>query len=425
MVAAATKTGVEPPRYSEMVVETPTEFRVSSRVYTSPQVFEDEMTRIFESTWIYVAHESQIAQPGDYVSTYMGRQPVIVSRGEDGQVHVLLNACRHRGNTICREERGNAAFFRCSYHGWVYKNSGELVGIVERLHFPDDYDKDIQGLVAAPRVGVFRGLIFASLSADVPSLDEHLGTSKKYLNLWADLSPTGTLRVLEPYKMACASNWKFHVENTTEGYHARFVHESAFNTMKWAAGGGAIDYAGQQDGRVAGHRYGHSVMERPGMTTLLPPIRAKYAALLAASYGEERAQEILYGRNLTIFPNLALLENGIRTIYPISVDRTEVYYASFHLDGVPDEINADNVRDSQYRRSSMGFITPDDFEMFVSNQAGTRAQSMDWLLMAKGIEDERVNAEGEYEGAHIHDELGMRAMYREWVRLMRAPEAAS
>jgi benzoate/toluate 1,2-dioxygenase alpha subunit len=255
----------------------------------------------------------------------------------------------------------------------------------------------------------------------VPTLDDYLGPTKKYIDLWADLSPKGTFTVREPHKFLVASNWKFQMENTNDGYHARFVHESAFNTLKHSYGDSAKDYSGGfQVGRAIGLPHGHSMMERPGMTSMKPDIHKVYREHLAQAYGAERADHILYGRNLTIFPNLALLENNIRVVHPITVDRTELYSYYFEYDGVPDEVNADSLRDSQWRRGSMGFINSDDVEMFASNQAGTGVRSLEWLLLSKGIEDETVSPDGERLGGHIHDEICTRSIYREWIRLMDA-----
>src|SRR5712691_12214599 len=110
--------------YADLVVDSPDDFQVHTSVYTDPQIFAAEMANIFEKTWVYVAHESEIPQPGDYKTAAVGRMPVIVSRGADRQVHVLLNVCRHRGSVVCREERGNSQYFRCPYHNWVYCNDG-------------------------------------------------------------------------------------------------------------------------------------------------------------------------------------------------------------------------------------------------------------------------------------------------------------
>ena len=102
------------------------EDRVHSRVYTDPQIFEDEMERIFHRGWVFVGHASEIPEPGDYRLAWVGRYPIIMVRGEDGEVRLLSNRCRHRANTVCQLERGNTRFFRCDYHGWMYRNDGQL-----------------------------------------------------------------------------------------------------------------------------------------------------------------------------------------------------------------------------------------------------------------------------------------------------------
>jgi phenylpropionate dioxygenase-like ring-hydroxylating dioxygenase large terminal subunit len=92
----------------DLVQEEATDFRVHARVYTDPLLYEQEMRQIFEQSWIYIGHESEIAQPGDYRTGRIGIQPIIMARSKDGGISVLLNVCRHRANAICREERGKA-----------------------------------------------------------------------------------------------------------------------------------------------------------------------------------------------------------------------------------------------------------------------------------------------------------------------------
>ena len=106
--------------------------RVHASVYTDADVFAEEMRRIFHRSWVYLGHESEIALPGDYKTTYIGQIPVIISRTEDGRMHGVVNRCVHRGTTVCQMERGNASYFRCEYHGWTYRNSGELIGITQK-----------------------------------------------------------------------------------------------------------------------------------------------------------------------------------------------------------------------------------------------------------------------------------------------------
>src|SRR5699024_997172 len=135
---------------------------VHGKIYTDETVFKMELEKIFEKTWVYVAHESEVANPGDYKTTRMGKQPVIVTRSADNnEINVLLNRCRHRGASVCQEESGNANAFRCAYHGWTYSNSGKLLGVPMKDGYPDDFDRDEMSLMRVPRVNRYAGFIFA------------------------------------------------------------------------------------------------------------------------------------------------------------------------------------------------------------------------------------------------------------------------
>src|SRR5580765_5093160 len=105
---------------ARLVVDHENDFRVHTDAYLEPELFDAEMERIFERGWVYVAHESEIANPGEFRTSVIGTQPVVVTRGTDGQVNVLLNRCRHRGSIVCRDETGRSSRFQCPYHGWTY-----------------------------------------------------------------------------------------------------------------------------------------------------------------------------------------------------------------------------------------------------------------------------------------------------------------
>src|SRR5947199_7306444 len=160
--------------FADLVVDDPREFRVHGSVYADAAVFEAEMERIFERTWVYAGHESELTAAGDYKTILVGTQPVILSRHEDGEVHALYNRCRHRGAVVCRQERGHSNFFRCRYHNWVYANNGALIGMSQSTGYPDDSDRSASALVPVSRLANYRGLTFITLSKAVPPLTDHL-----------------------------------------------------------------------------------------------------------------------------------------------------------------------------------------------------------------------------------------------------------
>lgn len=406
--------------YSDMVCETDAEFRVHTRVYTDPRIFEDEMRRIFETTWVYVGHESEIQQPGDYRTTAIGRQPIILSRSEDGRIHALLNVCRHRGNAVCREERGNSNFFRCPYHGWVYGNDGKLVGISQSAGYPSRFGEDIDGLVKVARVASYRGLIFASLSPEGASLEDYLKPVREYIDLWVERSPTGKLRVQQPHKLRYPGNWKFQAENGADGYHPGFVHESAFKTLAHFGLRSTTRSQGV-DGTSMGFRHGHCWLSGTYRQSMPPDLLKEYTEQLAAAYGGKRMEEIARNRHVLIFPNVYLMDVNIRVIQPVAFNQTVVSSYFTWLDGVSDAVNRARLRDLQRRLGTSGFISPDDMEMFASNQTGMQASAMEWLVMSRGLDREVAGADGRREG-HYSDETPQRAIYREWARLMGASE---
>lgn len=407
--------------YGDMVRDTPSDFRVCTRIYTDPQIFEDEIRNVFEKTWIYVGHESEVASAGDYRTAYIGRQPLIVSRGEDGQVRVLMNSCRHRGNVLCREERGTAKFYRCSYHGWVYRNDGLLATIPERSAYPEGFESEIGGLATAPRVAVYRGLIFASLSPEGESIEEHLGEVRDYVDLWVERSPEGRVRVLRPHRTVFPANWKFQSEQDADGYHGRYVHQSAFNTRERFAPPEVredTDLAVHGTGNTRGFAGGHAVLEKPGTRGGLPSaLLEEYRERLVRAYGVERARRISMVRHVLVFPNLYLMDDHLRVHYPVSVDRTEAQSFPTFLGDVPDEVNRLRLKNLQRGHSQAGFVGTDDVEMFLGCHTGMRAAQPGWIVLNRGLNRESAYPTGE-RVAESSDETPQRAIHREWARRM-------
>jgi phenylpropionate dioxygenase-like ring-hydroxylating dioxygenase large terminal subunit len=408
-----------------LILDRPDTFEVHTDVYTDPDVFRAEMKNIFERTWVYVGHESQLPEVGDYKTSAIGTQPVIVSRHEDGQVYVLLNRCRHRASVVCRDDVGHSNYFRCPYHNWGYANDGALVGMAQSSGYPADFDKSRWGLHRAPRVGSYRGLIFASLAADGPSLDEHLAPIRKYIDWWFDRSPTGTISVLpKPHKYPYPGNWKWQAENGHDGYHGNYVHESWQRLLERAGEAPVREVRKfRAAGCTRGFAYGHGLLERPGglspassWTGRMMQRFPDYATALRGRFTDDVIDEISARRNIFVFPNLYLFDTQLRVINPIAIDRTEVHLYVYALDGAPTELNEGRYRAHERFYGPSGFGSPDDVEIFVCNQTGVQAGGVDYLLLARGLHREKL-VDGEWVG-HSTDEVPVRALYREWKRLM-------
>ena len=419
-----------------LIVETPDDFRVSGRLYTDPDIFALEMNELFAKTWIYIGHDSEVANPGDFKTTYMGLRPVVLSRDETGALHVFLNRCRHRGSVICRAERGNVPRFRCRYHGWVYGLDGSLQGIAKHKGgYPDDFDKSQFGLMPVARVENYRGLIFANLDPGAPDFLDYLGEAKLFLDTHLDRAPDGEVEVVQgAHRTEYRGNWKFQAENSTDGYHGDTVHESFFKLIAEFGnkGGmhGAYAEADLEDifehrmtGRSMGFDNGHGIWESPMTADGLAGLRnggfGDYVDWLEGKYGLRRAHEMMNSMNLVIFPSLAILHGQFRTWRPIAPDRTEVSISFYKLKGASEAYNDFRLKSYQRFFGPAGFGSPDDVEIFAVNQTGLQAEEVDWLLLSRGMARETMDNKG-VRTADSTDEAPQRALHRAWKQWMGA-----
>jgi benzoate/toluate 1,2-dioxygenase alpha subunit len=400
--------------------------RVHGSVYTDPGLFVEEMRSIFGRTWVFVAHESEIANPGDYKSTTIGTQPVVVTRGSDGEIRVLLNRCRHRASVVCREESGNANFFRCPFHGWTYRNSGELIGVPKAARYSEEnLDKSRLGLTSVPRVDSYQGLIFASLNADVVDLADYLGGAREYLDrvfLHPAFEKTLNLsagRNVHEYP----ANWKHAAEGGVDGYHAITLHETWFKIRNQTPDRPHARLGSRDEtvGYSEAHPNGHVLLARWPSDDDVEQFRKaypEYTSRLEAEHGEALLRDFLGQFNLLIYPNLHLTLQNLRVITPISATRTHIAMHPMLIADAPDELNAERLREFEEAFATGAFIAPDDAEAFVCVQEGVAADVDPWLLLSRGLHDEQRLPGGGYRGMPS-DETPQRGLYREWKRLMQ------
>jgi benzoate/toluate 1,2-dioxygenase subunit alpha len=414
------------------------EHRVHRKIYTEPEIFALEMERIFERGWVFLGHESEVAQVGDYKTVRFGSQPAIMTRDENGAINVVMNRCMHRGATICQQERGNANYFRCWYHGWTYSSRGELIGLPYPGGYGNHFDRGKFALIKAAKVAIYRGLVFASLTPDVEELPDYLGAAKYYLDLFMDLSPEGAVEARAgTHKYGYDGNWKFQMENGVDGYHANFVHQSFFEVQGKKLGRKVAQLfteSSPMESKDLGH--GHSILDmapkrhaaRP-VSNLLRGATSQaatdtYMASLEQRFGQERTSEILAASNvnLAIFPNLLIIGIQFRNVIPVGVGRTDVFLTPTTLRGVPEEINVARLRAHESFYGPAGGGAPDDVEMFNRCQDGLRVKGAEWLELSRGLEREHTSADGII-AAHLTDEVPQRAFYRGWRAAMGAATA--
>jgi phenylpropionate dioxygenase-like ring-hydroxylating dioxygenase large terminal subunit len=406
---------------------------VHRTLYTDPAVFNKEMVRVFGGTWTYVAHESQISKPDDFVTTQLGVRPIIVTRDSRGQIQVLLNRCTHRGSTVCREPAGSAKRFQCPYHAWTFANDGRLESVPWPKGYASTFNYDAYRLGRVPRVETYRQFIFATFNMDLPPLAEHLGPATEYLDAWLDRYPKGNVIVRNSaQKMMYRANWKLSYDNAADGYHPAFSHRSLLRVAARYGDERDMQYfAKRPDDGPLYVKYlgnGNTVLDqRPGMREgywkwIRPfPGMEAFEAALRERYGDADAERYLdmgpgAGLNLNIFPNLLIIGNHLQIIEPLTVDSTALSWYGTTIEGVPDEINTLRMR---MQEDFPAFGEPDDLANFEEAQRGMVIPEMEWIDISRGAgtDREKTDKHGVVIGP-VTDEHHIRGYFQEWTRLM-------
>ncbi|MBV1876160.1 MAG: Rieske 2Fe-2S domain-containing protein [Pseudomonadales bacterium] len=417
-------------------------YRLDRRVFTDPALFEQEMKYIFEKTWLYLCHESQLAKPFDFITTYMGRQPVIINRNKDGQIQGFINACAHRGAQLVNVSKGNKRIFACPFHGWCYKADGSLVDYLDndKVGYSEAFNPDELGLTKVPHISSYRGFIFGCLDQDVGNLTSHLAEATKMIDMLADQSEQGLEVIPGVLSYTFEGNWKLQAENGVDGFHVDAIHSNYMQTVKRRADLATDDTikASSLEGLadLPGGYYhlgnGHAVLwnEFPGAEN-----RPLYPRLdeLAEKYGELRATWMTkYLRNLLIYPNLFLMDQmstQIRVFRPISVNKTEVTTYCFAPIGESREARSTRIRQYEDFFNASGMATPDDLAAFGMSQTGFNGENSRWSDMSRGATNlvkgpeqfaRQLDINPLESGTQFEDEGLMVAQHRRWLELMTA-----
>lgn len=399
--------------------------RVNSRLYYDPAVFQEELEKIWYKTWVYVGHTSEVPNKNDYVTKSIGPTPILMVRDKDNEIRLLLNKCPHRGNQLCAYEKGNRSTFTCPYHSWTFSTSGDLMGYA----LPEGYvgtDKKGLGLGKVPRIAIYRGFVFGSMAKDGPSLEEHLGGAKASLDQLLDNSPDGELDLTAGFlQHRTKANWKFILENETDGYHPGFVHSSIFSV---AQSGIANLYGSDSTALTRDFGNGHTEFDlRPEWRRLDQPLAwfgttpdrlPEYVAAMDAAYGPERARKIMIdgSPHTMIFPNLFIAEIQLFVIQPISVSESIQHVTAIQFKGGKD-INRRLRQQTMGSVGPAGFLLADDTEMYERNDRGARIRDPEWLVLTRGLHRETRDENGFLVG-HSTDETTQRGIWRHYLELM-------
>lgn len=402
--------------------------RVHGSLYHEPAVFLEEMDRIYHTGWVYVGHESEVPEIGSFAAKPLGLQRVVMTRAEDGEVHVLYDRCPHRGNKILQSEKGRTRGFVCPYHAWSFHLDGRLRAMPDASGCGPGFDQSQANMAALPRVDTYQGFVFASMRSDGISLDQHLGKAKEMIDQLVDMSPAGRVRLSAGWlRHRTYGNWKNILENQVDGYHAPFVHGSLAAANE--------DWAGERDRRddspttTRDLGMGHSDVDytrtyRGKGTTLrwtgdIPESRApRYVEAMRAAYGPETAQDrlIVGPPHAVIFPNLFIAEMNIMVLQPISPDET-IHWTTPVLLEDGHEINERTLRRCEGALGPAGFLIADDAEIAELNQIGIKNQCPEWLLLGRGMHDEQHQSDGTIVGG-LMDETTQRAFWRHYEKVM-------
>lgn len=425
------------PAISELVRED----EVHRSVYTDPAIFELEMSRLFGRAWVYLAHESEIAEPGDFVVRHIGTHSVIITRAADGRVHAVFNRCSHRGATLCAARKGHVTGgFQCPYHGWLFSTDGQLQQVPLEKNYDSAMNLDNHNLKSVARVAIYRGFIFGCLSESGPELEDFLGHMKSSIDDLVDRSPSGQLSV-SPYILRhhYRANWKMSFENLNDTIHPSFAHSASVTAARAVAqqvGGsenlspslGMMMANGKpmsffQDLDLVTARNGHSYIGGHMGADYSLNTQDAYTAALIAHHGEERAKKVLQvDRHLTLmYPSSTwhARYQTVRIVRPIRHDLTEVIGFVFRLEGAPEETFVNAVEYCTGANSAASPVIADDLEIYERCLQGNEYSNTQWIPMSRGLSEVRERS-SEFERSPSTSEAFIRNQYAAWSRYMLA-----
>ena len=378
-------------------------------------------------TWQVVGHESEISKPGDFVRREAAGRKLIFVRDRNGDARAFLNTCTHRGAQLCQEQCGNRKTFACPYHGWVFRNSGELLSQNADYGYTQEFNDDGRyNLQSVPRLESRAGFYFVNMDPNAVPLDDYLGEAGQRLDLLTLHSRAGLEVVSGVHEYQIKANFKLLCENSYDGYHLESTHRSYVEYMMTVNKGLDLTQIG---GRAISFGNGHACFELriPTGRPLAQPlpywgeeacaeIEAKKKDLYAR-VGDEIGDIVANtNRNMIIFPNSVINDQQtilLRTIVPLA--HNEMLVRAWALGPVDESplLRKLRLEGALSFLGPGGFATPDDVEMLELCQLGYENRDAAWNDISKGfhvgeelIADDRRQIQQRAADARLLDTMG-------------------
>ena len=418
---------------------------VSRSVFVDRDIYSRELEKIFARSWLFIGHESQIPNSGDFVLSRMGEESVILNRDHHGKLHVFLNTCRHRGMRVCRYDFGNARGFTCPYHGWTYGDDGTLVGVPQ---FREGYHSELEradwGLIEVAKLETYQQTVWATWEPEAPSLTDYLGGARLYLDNFL-APPDGGNGRLEciggVQKWITPCNWKFGAENFIGDLYHGISHKSAdslamspsgekgrhtFDAVKVPSVHVNVSYP------ELGHGARTRLLVDDAPYSSLYPDNPEVDAYFRDAH-EKRCRRLgeqarMFGGGGTIFPNMSF-SNGRTSIavwHPHGPEHMEVWRYYLVPEDAPQAVK-DLLRHYVIRyQGPSGLTEEDDLEnwnMAAAASRGTIARRYPYnYQMGNGHESAQGRHDWIASGGLVTEgitEQNQRGFFKRWVALMQ------
>lgn len=378
------------------------------QIFSSQEIYQQELEQIFARCWLYLGHESQIPQPNDFLSTYMGEDPILLCRGSDGKIRAFLNMCRHRGNRVCRADQGNAKDFMCSYHGWTFNTEGRLIGVPGMKEiYSGELDMNQWGLVPVAQLDIFKGLIFATFDPQAPPLLEYLNGQERELGIMFDRRAGGTEIIGGTHKWVMNANWKYAADNFfgDDGHHT-ITHMSVRRVTI--------------DKRYYARTNDDALEDKNRRLALVPEgvirdYHSKHFNELVERIGPELAERP--GLVTTVFPNVSpnFTRHMIRVWHPRGPDKTEIWsYCVVDKDAPAEVKDAMRLHLTQ-TFGPAGNLEQDDMNNWVQCTSTARG-----LIARRYPQNIQAHLGHEDKAVPIGGGRRLRAFYARWEMMMKA-----